>query len=147
MWGPPVRRFFINSQGDLYQTKDGIQYNADQLAILRQLFPLICKDFAMAARNADQMGAREQETMDLILAHERELQVEEARQHNPRLQGRDEVDSYAAGAAPARKGHAETTSSVAPWPTTSASGSGQDIVSITHVTPKERTPVPKLKHK
>ena len=30
-----VRRFFINPQGDLYPTKDGIQYNADQLAILR----------------------------------------------------------------------------------------------------------------
>ena len=75
-----VRRFFINPQGDLYPTKDGIQYNADQLAILRQLFPLIPRDFAMAARNADQMGACEQETMDLILAHERELQAEEARQ-------------------------------------------------------------------
>ena len=85
--------------------------------------------------------------MDLILAHERELQVEEARQRDPRLQGRDEVDSYAAGAAPARKGHAETTSSVAPWPSTSASGGGPDIVSITPVTPKERTPMPKLKHK
>ena len=71
-----VRRFFINSQGDLYPTKDGIQYNVDQLAILRWLFPLICRDFAMAARNADQTGARKQETMDLILAHERELQAE-----------------------------------------------------------------------
>ena len=30
-----VRRFFINPQGDLNPTKDGIQYNADQLAILR----------------------------------------------------------------------------------------------------------------
>ena len=30
-----MRRFLINPQGDLYLTKDGIQYNADQLAILR----------------------------------------------------------------------------------------------------------------
>ena len=44
-----LRRFFINPQGDLYPTKDGIQYNADQLAILRWLFPLIRRDFAKAA--------------------------------------------------------------------------------------------------
>ena len=69
-----VRRFFINPQGDLYLTKDGIQYIVDQLGILRRLIPLIQRDFATAARNADQMGARAQETMDLILAHERELQ-------------------------------------------------------------------------
>ena len=143
-----MRRFFINPQGDLYPTKDGIQYNADQLAILRRLFPLIRRDFATAARNADQMGAREQETMDLILAHEHELQAEEARQRDPRLQGRDEVDSHAAGAAPARNGPAETASSVAPRPSTSASGGGgPDIVSITPVTPEEGTPVPKLKRK
>ena len=46
------------------------------------------------------MGACEQETMDLILAHERQLQAEEARQRDPRLRGRYEVDSHAAGAAP-----------------------------------------------
>ena len=142
-----VRRFFINLQGDLYPTKDGIQYNADQLAILRRLFPLIRRDFATAARNADQMGAREQETMDLILAHERELQAEEARQRDHRLQGWDEVDSHAAGAAPVRNRHAETTSSAAPRPSTSASGGGPDIVSITPVTPEEGAPVPKLKCK
>ena len=78
-----VRRFYINPQGDLYPRKDSIQYNTDQLAILRRLFPLIRRDFATAARNADQMGAREHETMDLILAHERELQAEEARSTTP----------------------------------------------------------------
>ena len=93
------------------------------------------------------MGAREPETMDLILAHERELQAEEAYQHDPRLQGRDEVDSHVAGAAPARNGHAETTSSAAPQPSTSASGGGLDIISITPVTLEEGTPVPKLKRK
>ena len=143
-----VRRFFINQQGNLYPTKDGIQYNADQLAIQRRLFPLICRDFATAARNADQMGTHEQETTDLILAHERELQAEEARQRDPRLQGWDEVDSHVAGAATTRNGPAETASSVAPWPSTSASGGGgPDIVSITPVTPEEGTPVPKLKRK
>ena len=90
-----VRRFFINPQGDLYPTKDGIQYNVDKLGILRQLIPLIRKDFATAAQNADQMGAQEQETMDLILAHERELQAEHTRQRDPRLHGRDEVSSHA----------------------------------------------------
>ena len=143
-----VRRFFINPQGDLYPRKDGIQYNADQLAILRRLFPLIPRDFATAARNADQIGACEQETMDLILAHERELQADFARQRDPRLQGRDEVDSHAAGAAPARNGPAEMASSVALGPSTSASGGGgPDIVSIMPVTPDEGTPVPKLKRK
>ena len=142
-----VGRFFINPQGDLYPTKDGIQYNADQLAIPRRLFPVIRRDFAMATQNTDQMGAREQETMGLILAHERELQVEEARQRDSRLQGQDEVDSHAAGAAPARNKHAETTSSAEPWPSTSASGGGLDIVSITPVTSEEGTHVPKLKHK
>ena len=93
------------------------------------------------------MGAREQETMDLILAHECELQAEEAGQRDPRLQGRDEVDSHAAGTTPARNRHAETTSSAAPRPSTSASGGGPDIVSITPVTPEEGTPVPKLKQK
>ena len=126
---------------------DGIQYNADQLATLMHLFPLIHRDFATGARNADLMGACEQETMDLILAHERELLAEEACQHDPRLQGRYEVDSHAAGAAPARNGHAETASSVAPRPSTSASGGGPVIVSITPVTPKEGTPMPKLKRK
>ena len=116
-----MRRFFINPQGDLYLTKDGIQYNADQLAILRWLFPLIHREFATAARYADQMGAREQETMDLILAHERKLQAEQARQCDPRLHGRDEADSHAdsprvAGAAPASNGHAETTSPSRLWP-------------------------------
>ena len=81
------------------------------------------------------------------MAHERELQAEDARQRNPRLQGRDEVDSRAAGAAPASNGPAETTSSVAPRPSTSASGGGPDIVSITPGTPEEGTPVPKLKCK
>ena len=47
-WQGYVRRFFINPQGDLYPTKDGIQYNADQLAILKWLFPLIRRDFATA---------------------------------------------------------------------------------------------------
>ena len=94
------------------------------------------------------MGAREQETMDLIPAHERELQAEEARQRDPRLRGREEVDSHAAGAAPARNGPAETASSLAPRPSTSASGGGgKDIVSIMPVTPEEGTPVPKLKRK
>ena len=93
------------------------------------------------------MGAREQETMDLILAHEHKLQAEEARQRDPRLQGWDEVDSHVAGAAPARNGHAETTSSAAPRPSTSAGGGGPDIVSIMPVTPEEGTPVPKLKRK
>ena len=94
------------------------------------------------------MSAREQETMDLILAHERELQAEEAHQHDPRIQGRDEVDNHAAGAAPARNGPAETALSVAPRPSTSPSGGGAlDIVSITPVTPDEGTPVPKLKRK
>ena len=95
----------------------------------------------MAARNADQMGAREQETMDLILAQERELQAEEARQRDPGLQGQDEVDSHAAGAAPASNGRAETTSSAAPRPSTS-DGGGPDIFSITPVTPEEGTPCP-----
>ena len=83
-----VRRFFINLQGDLYTTKEGIQYNADQLAILRQLFPLIRRDFSMAARKADQMADHEQETMDLILAHECELLVEEVRQRDPGFKAR-----------------------------------------------------------
>ena len=119
-----VMRFFINPQGDLFPTKYGIQYNADLLAILRQLFPLIHRDFATVAQNADQMGACEQETMDLILAHEHELQVEQARQHDPRICGWDEVDSHAdspsaIGTAHARNGHAETASAE-PRPSTSA---------------------------
>ena len=44
-----------------------------------RLIPLIRRDFATTARKADLMGAWEQETMDLILAHERELQEEQAR--------------------------------------------------------------------
>ena len=134
-----VRRFFINPQGDLYPTKDGIQYNADQLAILRRLFPLIRRDFATAARNADQMGAREQETMDLILAHEcKRKRLASATQGF-------KVDSHASGAAPARNRPAETASSVAPRPSTCTSGGGgPDIISIMSVTPEEGTPVPKL---
>ena len=88
MWGPPWGGS-SSTAGWSYPTKDGIQYNGDQLAILRRLFSLICRDFATATRNADQMGAREQETMDLILAHERELQAEEARQCDPGLRCRD----------------------------------------------------------
>ena len=77
----------------------------------------------MAARNADQMGAREQETMDLILAHEPELQAEKTRQQDPRLQGWDEVNSHAdsprnTGPAPANKEHDGNTSEE-PEPSTS----------------------------
>ena len=136
--GASMRRFFINPRGDLYPKKDGIQYNADQLAILRRLFPLIHREFATAARYTDQMGTREQETMDLILAHERELQAKQAGQCDPRLHSRDEVNSHVdsprvAGAAPARNVHAETTS-VEPRPSTSTGS--PDMVCITPVTPK-----------
>ena len=149
-WQGYVRRFFINPQGELYPTKDGVQYNANQLAILKRLFPLIRRDFATAARNTDQMGAREQETMELILAHEHELQAEQARQRDPRLQGRDEVDSHAdsprgAGPAPVRIEHDGATPAE-PRPSTSTVS--PDIASIGTVTTDEGVviPVPKLKH-
>ena len=97
------------------------------------------------------MGAREQETMDLILAHERELQAEQAGQPDPRLHGRDEVDSHAdspraAGPAPTMIEHDETTSAE---PQPSTSNVSPDIVSIWTVTTEQGViiPVPKLKHK
>ena len=139
-----MRRFFINPQGDLYPTKDVIQYNGDQLAILRRLIPLIRRDFATAARNADQMGACEQETMDLILAHEPELQEEQACQRDPRLHGRDEVDSHAdssraAGPAPARIDRDGNTSAELRPSTSTVS---PDIISSATVTTEEGVMIP-----
>ena len=76
-------------------TKDRIQHDVDQLSILSRLIPLIEDDFAMATQNANQMGAWEQVTMDLILAHECQLQEERACQRDPTLHGLDEVSSHA----------------------------------------------------
>ena len=78
-----VRRYFYNDQKQLQATKDGIQYNADQITTLRRLLPLISRDFEVASRRAAQMTAHEQETLALIDA----MELEEAQR------GVDEPDS------------------------------------------------------
>ena len=146
-----VKRFFINPQGDLYPTKDGIQYNVDKQGILKRLIPLIRRNFATAPWNADQMGPREQETMDLILAHERKLEAEHPCQCDPRLHGRDEVNSHAdspraAAPAPSRI-KCDGDTSPEPRPSTSTVSPG--IISSATMTNEEGLiiPVPKLKCK
>ena len=144
-----MRRFFINPKGELYLTKDGIQYNVDQLSILRLLIPLIWRDFDTAAWNAEQMGVREQEMMDIILAHERQLQEEHARQCDPRLHGRDEVNSHAdsphaSAPVPARI-ESDGDTVLEPRPFTSTVN--LDIIANATVTTKEGLKIPVLKLK
>ena len=88
-----VRRFFINNQSQLYPTRDGVQYNAKQLGVLKRMFLLIRNDFAMAARTAQQMSEQEQDTMALILAWEQN--DTEGSQQPQEEEAADEVDSPA----------------------------------------------------
>ena len=57
-WQVYVRAFIWGSFNNplLCPTKDGIQFNADQLTVLRYLLPLIHDDFATATKSAQQMN-------------------------------------------------------------------------------------------
>ena len=146
-----MRRFFINPQGELYLTKDGIRYIVDQLSILRRLIPLIRRDFATAAQIANGMGAQEQESMDLILAHEHELQEEHAHQRNLRLHSQDEVNSRAdsPSATPPASARIECDGDTSPEPRPSTSNVSPDIIPSATATTEEGLiiPGPKLKRK
>ena len=65
-----MQRFLINNQSQLCPTRDSVQYNAEQLKVLRRLLPQLCDDFQTAARSAQHMTEQEQDTMALILARE-----------------------------------------------------------------------------
>ena len=67
-----VRRFFVNDQGHVCPTKDGVQFTLPHLVLLQRLLPLIKRDFAVADRIASQLSAREQDTLQRIMAMEAE---------------------------------------------------------------------------
>ena len=87
-----MRRFFINNQSQLCPTRDGVQYNGEQLDVLRCLLPLIGYDFVTAARTTQWMSEREKDTMPLILVWE---QRDQEGIQQPHEEGADEVDSPA----------------------------------------------------
>ena len=68
-----VRRLFVNDQGHLCPTKDGITLTLPHLVLLQRLLPLIRRDFVVADRIANQLNEREEETLAQILAVEAEM--------------------------------------------------------------------------
>ena len=84
-----MQRFLINNQSQLCPTRDSVQYNAEQLEVLRRLLPQLCDDFQTAARSAQHMTEQEQDTMALILAQEQKDSPQQ-----PHNDGMDEVDSH-----------------------------------------------------
>ena len=87
-----MQRFLINNQSQLCSTRDSVQYNAEQLEVLRRLLPQLCDDFQTAARSAQHMTEQEQDTMALILAREQKDMEDSPQQ--PYNDGVDEVDSH-----------------------------------------------------
>ena len=87
-----MQRFLINNQSQLCPTRDSVQYNAEQLEVLRCLLPQLCDDFQTAARSAQHMIEQEQDHMAFILA--REQNDMEDSQQQPHNDGMDEVDSH-----------------------------------------------------
>ena len=88
----PLQRFLINNQSQLCLTRDSVQYNAEQLEVLRRLLPQLCDDFQTAARSAQHMTEKEQDTMTRILAWEQKDMEDSPQQ--PHNDGMDEVDSH-----------------------------------------------------
>ena len=87
-----MQRFLINNQSHLCPTRDSVQYNAEQLEVLRRLLPQLCDDFQMAARSAQHMTEQEQDHMAFILAREQKDMEDSPQQ--PHNDGMDEVDSH-----------------------------------------------------
>ena len=87
-----MQRFLINNRSQLCPTTDSVQYNAEQLEVLRRLLPQLCDDFQTAARSAQHMTEQEQDTMALILAQEQKDREDSPQQ--PHNDGMDEVDSH-----------------------------------------------------
>ena len=85
-----MQRFLINNQSQLCPTRDSVQYNAEQLEVLRRLLPQLCDDFQTAARSAQYMTEQEQDTMAVILAREQKDMEDSPQQ--PNNDGVDEVD-------------------------------------------------------